>query len=70
MCVQCMMGAMSAGAAATGTRAWLRTRLTPKVLRRVTISLLVAGLCTAALIPGSSPSPSANQAPPAQHSGR
>jgi hypothetical protein len=54
MCVQCMMGAMSAGAAVTGTRSWLATRrwawLTPERLRHVTIALVVAGLALSATV--------------------
>ena len=54
MCVQCMMGAMSAGAAVTGTRSWLGSRrwswLTPERLRRVTIGLFVLGLLGASTI--------------------
>jgi hypothetical protein len=48
MCMQCMMGAMSAGAAASGTRSWLATRrwawLTPLRLRRITFALLAGAL--------------------------
>jgi hypothetical protein len=54
MCVQCMMGAMTAGAAATGTRSWLATRgwswLTPERLRAATIALLVAALLASATV--------------------
>jgi hypothetical protein len=58
MCVQCMMGAMTAGAGATGVRSWLATRrwawLTPPRLRRATILLLGGGLLAAAtLVSGS-----------------
>lgn len=52
--MQCMMGAMTAGAAATGTRSWLATRrwawLTPVRLRRTTIGLLVAALVASATV--------------------
>jgi hypothetical protein len=52
MCVQCMMGAMTAGAAASGTRSWLATRrwawLTPERMRAVTVALLVAALVASA----------------------
>lgn len=52
--MQCMMGAMTAGAAATGTRSWLATRrwawLTPVRLRRLTIGLLVAALVASATV--------------------
>jgi hypothetical protein len=54
MCVQCMMGAMSAGATVAGTRSWLATRrwvwLTPERLRRVTIALVVVGLALSATV--------------------
>jgi hypothetical protein len=54
MCMQCMMGAMTAGAAATGTRSWLATRrwawLTPVRLRRITIGLLVVALVASATV--------------------
>ena len=53
MCVQCMMGAMSAGAAATGTRAWLAGRVTPRVLRRTTALLLALAVVAAATLSGS-----------------
>ena len=58
MCVQCMMGAMTAGAGASGVRAWLGRRglrwLTPPRLRRITIALVVASLGLSSLISGSS----------------
>jgi len=58
MCMQCMMGAMSAGAAATGLRAWLIARapvwLTPTRRRRLTAALLAAGVLAAGAI---APSP-------------
>lgn len=58
MCVQCMMGAMTAGAGATGARSWLATRrwawLTPSRLHRATILLLGSGLlASATLVSGS-----------------
>jgi hypothetical protein len=56
MCAQCMMTAMTAGAAATGTRAWIASRefawLTPKRLRRITLGLLAAALIAASTISG------------------
>ena len=59
MCVQCMMGAMTAGAGASGARAWLaRMRipwLTPKRMRRVTIALVVVALGVSTTISGSTP---------------
>jgi hypothetical protein len=52
--MQCMMGAMTAGAAATGTRSWLATRrwawLTRVRLRRLTIGLLVGALVASATV--------------------
>jgi hypothetical protein len=59
MCVQCMMGAMTAGAAASGTRSWLATRgwawLTPVRLRRITMALvIIALLLSATVLSGSS----------------
>ncbi len=43
MCANCMMGAMTAAAGATGLRAWLAAKgfawLTPKRLRAVTFLL-------------------------------
>jgi hypothetical protein len=54
MCMQCMMGAMTAGATASGTRSWLATRrwawLTPVRLRRITIALLVGALVASATV--------------------
>lgn len=62
MCVQCMMGAMTAGAGATGLRSWLGTRrwawLTPLRLKRITAGLLAMALVAATvLIGGSTPPP-------------
>jgi hypothetical protein len=58
MCMQCMAGAMAAGAGATGLRAWLSARaprwLTAGRLRVATGGLLVAGLLAAGLV-GPSP---------------
>jgi hypothetical protein len=52
--MQCMMGAMGAGATVTGARSWLATRrwawLTPQRLQRITIGLLVAGLLLSATV--------------------
>ena len=54
MCMQCMIGAMSAGATATGLRAWLVARqprwLTPSRQRRLTCMLLVVGVLAAGVI--------------------
>ena len=52
--MQCMVGAMSAGATATGLRAWLIARaprwLTPNRQRRLTRALLIAGVLAAGVI--------------------
>ncbi|XAY06891.1 hypothetical protein DSM112329_03769 [Paraconexibacter sp. AEG42_29] len=56
--MQCMMGAVTAGAGATGARSWLATRrwswLTPVRLRRATMVLLGAGLFASATLLGGS----------------
>jgi hypothetical protein len=48
MCMQCMAGAMTAGAAATGTRAYVAARrpswLSSVRLKRLTVCLLVVGV--------------------------
>ncbi len=58
MCMQCMAGAMTAGAAATGARAWLVALaprwLTPARRRYATRALLVLGVFAGGLI-GPSP---------------
>ncbi len=52
--MQCMIGAMSAGATATGLRAWLVARaprwLTPDRQRRLTYVLLALGVLAAGMI--------------------
>lgn len=52
MCVQCMAGAMTAGAAATGARAWIAAHaprwMTRRRLRTVTVALLGAALLLSA----------------------
>jgi len=54
VCTQCMMGAMAAGAGASGMRAWLIARapvwLTPRRRTLLTRGLLVAGVLGAGLI--------------------
>ena len=54
MCVQCMMGAMTAGASASGARAWLASRrwgwLTEARLRRATYAILASALAASALV--------------------
>jgi hypothetical protein len=63
MCMQCMAGAMSSMAAASGTRAWLGRQtfawLTPARLRRITIALFSAALIAAALLMSGSTAPPA-----------
>lgn len=59
---QCMMGAMTAGAGATGVRSWIATRtwawLTPIRLKRITLALLTVAVVAATfLIGGSTPPP-------------
>jgi hypothetical protein len=48
MCMQCMASAMTAGAAATGMRAWLATHqprwMTPRRLKLATGVILAAGV--------------------------
>lgn len=58
MCMQCMAGAMTATAGASGLRAWLATRrfawLTPRRLRAITIALVAGALlASTALVSGS-----------------
>lgn len=54
MCMQCMAGAMAAGAGATGMRAWLVARaprwLTPGRRTALTRGLLVAAVVGAGLV--------------------
>lgn len=54
MCMQCMAGAMAAGASATGMRAWLVVRfghlMTPARKRAITGALLVSGVLAASMI--------------------
>jgi len=56
MGMQCAMGAMTAGAAATGLRAWsahLRRRWpSARRLRVLTVALVGAGLVASAAVPG------------------
>jgi hypothetical protein len=53
VCIQCMMGAMTATASATGMRAWLAQRrwtwLTRARLRFATMALLAAALVVSAV---------------------
>lgn len=54
MCVQCLAGAMTAGAAATGMRAWIvahaGSRLTPRRKRGITAVLVTAGVLAAGVV--------------------
>jgi hypothetical protein len=54
MCMQCMAGAMAAGASASGLRAWLVARaprwLTPRRRLLATRGLLVAGVLAAGIV--------------------
>jgi hypothetical protein len=54
MCAQCLAGAMAAGAAATGARAWLTTHavhwLTPRRKRALTVVLILAGVLAAGVV--------------------
>ena len=54
MCVQCMAGAMTAAAGATGARAWLTMRfghlLTPRRRKAMSATLIVAGVVASGLI--------------------
>jgi hypothetical protein len=54
MCVQCIAGAMTAGAAATGLRAWVAARagrwLTPGRKRAMTATLIAGGVLAAGVV--------------------
>lgn len=54
MCMQCIAGAMAAGAAATGSRAWLVGRagdwLTPARKRAITAGVVIVGVLGAGAI--------------------
>jgi hypothetical protein len=56
MCAQCMMGAATATAGATGIRSWLAARrplgLSDVALRRATVVLLAAALFVSAVVLG------------------
>src|SRR2546423_13926950 len=59
VCMQCLIGAMGAGAGATGTRAWVAHRgfrwMTPGRLRAITVALLAGALIAASTLSGSTP---------------
>jgi hypothetical protein len=54
MCMQCIAGAMTAGVAVTGSRAWLVARagawLTPRRKRALTGVLVVGGVLAAGVV--------------------
>jgi hypothetical protein len=54
MCVQCIAGAMTAGAAATGARAWLAAKagpwMTPRRTRALTAALITGGVLAAGVV--------------------
>jgi hypothetical protein len=54
MCVQCIAGAATAAAGATGLRAWLAARfghhLTPRRKQAMTVVLLSAGVLAGGLV--------------------
>jgi hypothetical protein len=56
MCMQCMATAMTAGATASGTRAFIAAKhfswVTPKRLRAITITLIVLALAASSLFVG------------------
>ena len=62
MCTQCMVSAMTAVGAASGTRAYVASRhfswLTPGRLRALTIVLAVAAIVASATLMSGSSSPS------------
>lgn len=50
MCAQCMMGAVAATSAATGTRAFLAGRVSERALRRIWAGLAMAAVAAAGLL--------------------
>jgi hypothetical protein len=58
MCTQCVMGAATAAAGATGMRAWLASRrfawMTPRRMRLASASLIAVALLAASLGLGAS----------------
>jgi hypothetical protein len=54
MCMQCIAGAMTAGAAASGSRAWLGLHaarwLTPRRKRALTAVLVVGGVLASGVV--------------------
>ena len=53
MCMQCVTGAMTAAAGATGLRSWLAAKrfswMTPRRLRLATLGLICAGVLAASI---------------------
>jgi hypothetical protein len=56
MCAQCMATAAAAGGGASGLRAWMAARgfgwLTPTLLRRISLALIVVAVVVAATLSG------------------
>ena len=54
MCMQCMAGAMTAAAGASGSRTWIVARfghlLTPRRKQALSIALIVAGVVVSGLV--------------------
>jgi hypothetical protein len=50
MCMQCMAGALTAGAAATGIRAYVAARLGRRARRVLTAVLVTGGVLAAGLV--------------------
>lgn len=65
MCMQCMATAMTAGAAATGMRAWIASHtphwMTPRRLKIATAAILAVGVLAAGSHMTSTPSPAKAQ---------
>jgi hypothetical protein len=74
MCMQCMATAMSAGAAATGMRAWLAAHqpswMSPRRLKLATAAILAIGVLASGthMAPNGSGSGTAQAAPTPAHS--
>ena len=72
--MQCMAAAMSAGATASGTRAFIANRhfswLTPRRMRLLTLALLGAAMLASATLVSGSTAPVKQTAVSAQHAQR
>lgn len=60
MCIHCMIGAMTTGAAATGTRSYIASRhfswMTPRRMKMITATLLGSALFASSfIVSGSTP---------------